>query len=111
MATPEKIRNLARFVHDLNGLTIDAFGAFPDHEAQTVHDHLFKVLQSARSRLVRYLAYNGDMLVGAEYCNECGELEGTVTRIELEPDLMIVTNGASVCISEIDNGDEAARLP
>ncbi len=91
MATPEKIRALAKLVEQIYEVTWNA-DALPDHEWKFVHHKLFTVLQTVHSRLMTYLAYTDDMLVGAEYCNECGEVEGTVVRIEREPELMIITN-------------------
>ncbi len=101
MATPEKIRALANAIEQMHEVTHSNPVALPDHEWKNVHDRLYTVLQIARDRLVTYLAYTDDMLVGAELCNECGEVVGTVVRIEYEPDLMIVTNRSCVYPSDV----------
>jgi hypothetical protein len=92
MATPEKITALADFVDRLEDLLYGTHGALPEHEQETAFDHLWQVLRMARARLVTYLAYTDDMLVGTEYCDECGDVRSVVTGIEREPDLMIITS-------------------
>ena len=109
MATPEKIRALAKMVEQLHEAAWNTDG-LPDHEWETVHRQLNKVLQTVHSRLVTYLAYTDDMLVGAEYCNECGEVDGTVVRIEREPDLMIITDNNGIYPQDV-YCDRYFRLP
>ena len=41
------------------------------------------------------------MLVGAEHCDECGEVVGTVIGIEREPELMIVTSSNSLYLGDL----------
>jgi hypothetical protein len=109
MATPEKITALADFVDRLEQLSCDAH-ALPEHEADEVLDRLYDVLRTARGRLVTYLAYTDNMLVGTEYCNECGEVESVVTRIEREPELMIITTNRGLYPSDVEM-DCYFRLP
>ena len=71
---------------------------------------LYKAAQTARDRLMIYLAYTDNMLVGTEYCDECGEAPGVVTKIEREPDLMIVTTGDAFYPQDVDDG-HYFRLP
>lgn len=92
MATPEKITALADFVDRLQHLLYGTHEALPEHEQKTAFHHLWEVLRTARARLVTYLAYTDDMLVGTEYCDECGDVQSVVTEIEHEPELMIVTS-------------------
>ena len=110
MVTPDRIRALADAVEQTYEASSLAIHALPEHEWESVHDQLFAVLQTLRSRLVMYLAYTDDMLVGAEYCNECGEVEGSVVRIEREPDLMIITTGHGMYPGDVQCG-EYFRLP
>ena len=71
---------------------------------------LFDVLHTARERLVAYLAYTDNMLVGTEYCNECGEVQSVVTGIEREPELMIITTNNGFYPSDV-HIDHYFRLP
>jgi hypothetical protein len=109
MATPEKIAALANFVDGLEKYVYDTH-ALPEHEAEEVHKSLFEVLETARNRLVIYLAYTDNMLVGTEYCNECGEAEGVVTGIDREPELMIITTTSAFYPSDVCI-DHYFRLP
>jgi hypothetical protein len=92
MATPAEIRALANMLEEIFGAIYGGAVALPDHESEPVRDQLSKVLETVQHRLMMYLAYTDDMLVGAEYCDECGDVVGTVVRIDREPELMIITN-------------------
>jgi hypothetical protein len=110
MATPDKIRALANLIEQIEEVTSGCFHALPEHECETVHSQLFEVSQTLHDRLLMYLAYSGDMLVGAEHCDECGEVTGTVVRIDREPELMIVTSRGGFYPRDV-LGDEYFRLP
>ena len=57
-----------------------------------------------------YLAHTDNMLVGAEYCDSCGEVESVVTKIEREPELMIITTNNAFYPSDV-HIDQYFRLP
>jgi hypothetical protein len=97
MADPQKIEALADFVDRLEHLVYRTDG-LPEHE---VSSRLFDVLQTARGRLVTYLAYADNMLVGAEYCDGCGDVLSVVTGIERKPELMIITTNSGFYPSDV----------
>jgi hypothetical protein len=118
MATPEKIAALADFIDRLEQVAYRT-DMLPEYEAEEVSGILFDVLHTARDRLVAYLAYTDNMLVGTEYCNECGEVQSVVTGIEREPELIssppITASTPQTFISTTISGSlvamPTARLP
>jgi hypothetical protein len=94
MADRQKILALASLVDRLERVGTSA--RLPKHE----WDRSWEELVEARTRLLRYLGY-ANMLVGAEYCDECGEVVGVVTKIEREPGLAIMTTAGDVYLEEI----------
>ena len=91
MADRQKILTLASLVDRL------ASARLPEQEWERSWEELVE----ARTRLLRSLAYTGNLLVGAEYCNECGEAVGVVTKIEREPGLAIMTTAGDVYLGEL----------
>src|SRR5262245_16854453 len=85
MSTIERIRTITILIRHLQQAMNGAYEVLlgDDNEA------MFRIRQTASKGLLAYLAYN-DMLVGAEHCDECAEVKGTVTRIE--QDTIIIYN-------------------
>src|SRR5215831_4932256 len=54
----------------------DRYDEFREYEKT-----LYALLNKVNDRAVRRLAYNGG-LIGTEYCNECAEVIGTVTKVD-----------------------------
>ena len=97
MADLQKITALANLVDQLEQRLYpteqERFKALHDDlwkEWDERFDDLWGELKRARDRLLRCLVRTDNMLVGAEYCNECGEVEGVVTGIDREPPLAIL---------------------
>ena len=97
MVDRQKILTLANLVDQLE----QRLGASAKLEQSNEWDRLWEELAEARTRLLRSLAYTGSLLVGAEYCDECGEVEGVVTKIDRERGLAIMTTGGDVYLAEL----------
>ena len=111
MVTHKEIAELADFIDRLIPLTYGGHYGVPDHEQETIWHLLDSVLQVARRRLVMYLAYTDDMLVGTENCNECGEVYSVVTKINREPELLIVTTKGAFYPEDEADSSSYFRLP
>jgi hypothetical protein len=100
MTDRQKIAALISLVDRLEQ-RIQASTRLPEHKWPKVFDRLWKKLVAARTRLLRSLAYADNMLVGTVYCNDCGEAVGVVTKVEREPDLVIITTAGDVYLGEL----------
>src|SRR5262245_23501799 len=100
MADLHKILALASLVDRLDEHLFEC-AMKPQGVDEALWNEAWSELRAASERLVRCLAYN-DMLLGTEYCDECGRVVGVVTRIERKPDLMIViSSGDAVYPSDV----------
>jgi hypothetical protein len=100
MADRQKITALASLVDRLEQ-RIRASARLPEREWDKAFDRWWEELEAARTRLLRSLAYTDNMLVGTEYCDDCGEVVGVVTKIEREPGLVIMTTARDVYLEEL----------
>lgn len=76
----------------------------------SIYAPLYDAAIATRSRLVHALAAS-DALVGAEYCDECGEYVDTIVRVEHSPDTMLISSDSGYYPEQFTIGDVYLRPP
>jgi len=106
----QQITSLANLIKLLEQVEQSAYLALPLDEAEDLQYRLFMYPQIAGVRLTNCLAKTG-LLIGAEHCDECAEVKGTVTRIDRDPDLMTITSAGPVDVRDVIFCGHYFRLP
>lgn len=71
---------LANLIETLDRAWLDLVVAGHEH-LDDLEDALYRLARKANERALRRLAHNGG-LIGAEFCDECAEVRGTVTEVD-----------------------------